>query len=268
MALRLGSNINLDKVVKNLGQRYKLVPFLDLEIGRGEFEWHFDFEPKKGDDAWHPSGDCVPSVHDLWLKTQDHEPRVIPTSLMKAFMVGHFWHQYLQWIVHMRLEFCEEKAIERRGKKIWDYTCDCDRDEKTPLNCWCCTGQEPLPYHWATGSGDIAPCIIPDIGRYAVDFKTMNARTFAMGPDLGLMAKWECQGNIYLDFFDMDEILFVGICKDSPHDMKEWMFRRNQPLIDAIYNKWKLVSACLDEGIEPPEDEDIELPLEGAYTGK
>lgn len=256
MPLRWGSNIDLDRVVRNLGANYKLVPHLDMELAKGEFEWEFTYKPKEDDDAWHPSGDCTPSLRELYLKAKGQlEERPIGVSLRKTWMVGHFWHQWLQWVVQHKLGFADADGIERRGIKQWSTARWVD-DSGAKMVAM-------KPYHWATGSGDIAPCSIPGHGDYAIDFKTMNARMFATGPTPDYMAKWECQGNIYLDFFNMDRIIFVGICKDSPHEMKEWEFERNQPLIDAIYNKWKLVSACLDEGVEPPEDEEIHLPLKG-----
>lgn len=251
MPLKLGSNIDLGKVVKNLGQKYKLVPHLDLAIGEGEFTWDAHFEAKQGDDAWHPSGDCVPSLRELYLKASGLlPPETISPTLRKIFVIGHFYHQYLQWIVEHKLAFADASCIERKGIRHWGGHDMIDGKI------------HPLPYHWATGAGDIAPCAIPGYGDYAVDFKTMNPRMFATGPSPDYQAKWECQGNIYLDFFDMEQILFVGIDK-SNGDMKEWVFTRNQPLIDAIYMKWKIVSECLDQGVEPPADEHVELPLQG-----
>jgi hypothetical protein len=76
-------------------------------------------------------------------------------------------------------------------------------------------------------------------------------------------AKYECQLNIYMDLFDMEQALIVAIQKGTPHAMKEFTFQRNQPLIDAIYEKWYLVSDCLDEGVAPSEDEVVSLPLKG-----
>jgi hypothetical protein len=65
--------------------------------------------------------------------------------------------------------------------------------------------------------------------------------------------------NIYMDFFDYDRALILAINKDTPHDFKEFEFRRNQPLIDVIYDKWKFVvcqSASKDE--RPDSDDDNE----------
>lgn len=247
--------IRIDKtnLVRNLAVKNKLVPFLEQEIGKGEFEWEYKFEGKKGDDAWHPSGDCTPTLLELYHKaTSPPEPRQLPSSLLKTFQVGHFWHQYLQEVV-LRLDFAGPEDIERRGTKGWGK-------ERPAL------GVPPWqPYHWATGSGDIAPCKIPGYGDYVVDFKTMGHHDFRRnGLPEWSAAKYECQINIYMDFFDLEKGLIVAICKDSPHDMKELTYTRNQPLIDAIYRKWHLVSECITQGVEPPADEIIGLPIRGS----
>lgn len=241
--------IKLDK--KSFGSVAKgdiLVPHLDKIIGQGDFNWTFDYSPKVEDTAWHPSGDCTPSVHDLWSKTQGlATERPISISLYKTFIVGHFWHQYVQHIVVYGLGYADESSIERKGKRVWDGTDD-----------------KPIPFHWATGAGDIAPCEIPGHGEYLVDIKTMNAHDFnSPRPPRWAVDKWECQVNIYMDFFDLDKAIILGVMKDSPHDFKEFEFTRNQPLIDEIYNKWKLVGGCLKADLEPPVDHDIDLPLAG-----
>ena len=33
--------------------------------------------------------------------------------MRKSWMVGHFWHQWIQYVVVHKLEFCEASAIER-----------------------------------------------------------------------------------------------------------------------------------------------------------
>jgi hypothetical protein len=70
--------------------------------------------------------------------------------------------------------------------------------------------------------------------------------------------------NVYMDFFDYDRALIVAVNKDTPHDFKEFEFRRNQPLIDVIYDKWKFVAECLQDEDRPDADDDLgfELPLE------
>lgn len=241
--MTLAIKLDQSKLLKNLVVRNKFVTHVDKALGKEEFTWGAKFHPKEGDDAFHPSGDCTPSVHALWKKatgrTQSSE---ISSSLRKTFAVGHFWHAYLQFITVEILEMADWDAVERKGETRWGEGA----------------------FNWATGSGDIAPVTIPTHGEYLLDFKTMNGFDFrkkAM-PDW-TADKWECQTNIYMDWFDLDKAIIVGIQKDSPHDMKEFEFHRNQPLIDAIYKKWKLAGACIREDIEPPEEEDVPLPLKG-----
>lgn len=245
----------------------KLGFHLDREIAKGEFIWNYKYEPKLEDNAWHPSGHCTPTLAELYHYAKDaskieltanpDEPREIEAGLSKIFQVGHFWHQYLQEIC-LKAGFCEESAIERRGRKVWK--------EIGPIY-WGGSGDGIMlskPFHWATGSGDIAPCNIPGHGEYLVDFKTMGSHVFKLNkPHDTTLVKWECQLNVYMDFFDLERAMIVGINKDTPHDFKEFEFHRNQDLVDKIYYKWKLVSQCLDDGVEPPEDEIVELPTKG-----
>lgn len=247
---------------------------LDKEIGKGDFIWQYDYKPKEGDDAWHPSSHCTPSPAELYhyaldsqaAPAQEDQPEDGPApiqknqaegftpGLYKIFQVGHFWHQYLQEVC-LRAGFCEEEAIERRGAVGWGFLHK--GSTPGPHARW-------EPFHWVTGSGDIAPCEIPGHGPYLVDFKTMGSHVFRGNtPSEETLLKWECQLNVYMDFFDLERALIVGINKDTGHDFKEFEFRRNEALIEALYYKWNLVSTCLDEGVEPPEDEEIDLPTEG-----
>lgn len=250
----------------------KLGFLLDKEIGKGDFIWRFDYKPKLEDNAWHPSGHCTPSLLELYNYASnapivEEWPRgtypakitqkPIEPTLGKIFQVGHFWHQYLQEIC-IRSGMCDRENVERNGLWGWgDHTLDNDGQP-----------QSYRPYHWVTGSADICPLEIPGNGKYLIDFKTMGSHVYrAIKPNALTVAKWECQLNTYMSFFDIEKALIVGINKDSPHDFKEFEFHRNQKLIDALYLKWRLVAECLDEGVAPPEDEIIDLPLQGPING-
>lgn len=256
---------------RNLVKRHKLVPHLDRFLVTEPENFQFDYEPKKTDDAFHPSGHCTPSVTALYASAVEHiEDAKIPgprkkvtrkASLQKTFLVGHFWHQLLQWAV-VEMEMADPMAIERQGRRSWGppgkQTGEIDG---IPV-------REPRPYHWATGSADIAPLVLPTGEEYLVDFKTMGSHDFK-GASMPSWAadKYEAQINIYLDFFDMERALIVAIQKDSPHDMKEFEFVRNQPLIDAIYDKWYFVSECLDAGEAPSELDNDEFVLDDLFEG-
>lgn len=240
---------------KNLVKRHKLATHLDLYLATEVEDFSFTYEPKEEDHGFHPSGHCTPPPTALFEMARDDiagnlVKKEWGTSMLKTFLVGHFWHQLLQKAV-VDLGFATPDAIERKGYKAWGSA-----DDSTPR-----------PYHYAAGSGDIAPCSIPKHGDYVVDFKTMSSHQFKTNgiPDWAA-DKYEAQINIYMDFFELEQGLIVCVNKDSPHDFKEFEFERNQDLIDRIYDKWEFVSACLDEG-EAPSTLDDELFNDFPYTG-
>ena len=66
--MKLPKSFDKSKLVKNLATGNVLAPFLEKELCKFDEEWEFKYEPKRGDTAWHPSGDCTPSVTDLYAK--------------------------------------------------------------------------------------------------------------------------------------------------------------------------------------------------------
>lgn len=246
------------KLVKNLAKGNVLVPYLDRAFNTFDGPFEFKYESKKTDDAWHPSGDCTPTVTELWHKAKGTgDEWVISGSLRKTFMVGHYWHQLLQHLVVDVLEMAPLESVERSGSKGWGPLKLVMEQEVLPVQQW------HRPYHWVSGSADIAP-LETKTWKGLVDFKTMSSHQFKQNslPEW-CAGKYKCQMNIYMDLFDLDKALIVGVNKDSPHDFKEYEFARDQNLIDAIYAKWEFVSELLDQDAEPSEADDIafELPL-------
>lgn len=243
--------ITLDKtkVVRNLGKKYKLVPYLEKAIATFDEPWQFVYEEKELDHHWHPSSHCTEPVtwlYEVAAGTREGGIEDISSVLRKSFQVGHFWHQWLQYIVVEKLHFATHDDIECKMIKSWGDG----------------------PYHAVAGSADISPCQTPS-WTGGIDFKTMSAQQFKQaGIPEWAAAKYECQVNIYMDLFDQDEWIIVPINKDTPHDFKEFLYRRNQSLIDAIYGKWEFVAACVDAD-EPPtkmDDEMFPLPLTGPIS--
>lgn len=272
------TKLDKTKLTKGLLKKEKLAPYLDKALRSFDEPFTFEYTPKGSDDAWHPSGDCTPSILELYEKANAHldaaellaEPdanvEVVPAnispSLRKSFIVGHYWHQLIQHLIVEKLGFATPEAIERRGSHVWTplhyvnlYHGVIPPDSRVTLLP---AGQ---PFGWATGSGDVAPLVLPKGWEGIMDIKSMSARTFNLST-VPFADKYECQINIYMDFFDMERGLILGVCKDTPHEFKEFEFIRNQPLIDVIYEKWEIVSDFLALG-EPPKDIKIELPLSG-----
>lgn len=254
MALKLGPQ---REWVKKMAVQHRVVPHIERAIDTlGEFEWSASFGGKPHDDAWHPSGDCTPSLQELYLRaTGVSETASIGIGLRKIFATGHFWHAYLQEV--MCLAGLTERAnIERRGLTGWGPV-DARHFDHIGDIPW-------QPWKWATGSIDVADCDVPGHGIAVVDFKTMNTMDFKRAdPPDWCADKWECQLNVYMDWTGAETAFIVAIDKGTPHSFKEFMYERNQPLIDAIYGKWRLISACIDEQVIPPAEEEWLLPTEG-----
>lgn len=236
-------------LVRNLTSKYRFIPMLEKSIADNDYEWEFKYKTKKGDDAWHPSGDCTPDIQTLYHLAKDRldedskssSPSV---SLRKTFMVGHFWHQWLQFHA-VKSGLVAKDAIERPGTRAWGHS-----------------SVGTHPFHWARGSADIAPWTL-DGEDWVIDFKTMRQGDFKLEtPPERFADKWECQVNIYMDFFGYEKACIIGVDKVEG-TMKEFVYYRNQPLVDAIYDKWEIVSGYLDLDEEPPTSAHIELPLKG-----
>ncbi len=253
MTMKLGTQ---REWVRKLASSNVVVPLIERAIDNvADFPWTADFGAKAADDAWHPSGDCTPSLRDLYMKATDPQHERIGVGLRKTFAFGHFWHAWLQAVL-VEDGLVAPEDIERRGMTGWG-----DVEPRTFEH----TGDIPWkPWHWATGSIDVASFEVPSMGEKVIlDFKTMRPSDFNLNyPPDWTAAKWECQLNVYMDWLDRDHAFIVGIDKTGG-DFKEFLYVRNQALIDAIYLKWKIVAECIDEGIVPPEDEGIELPLKG-----
>jgi hypothetical protein len=253
-----------ESFVRNLAKGNLLAPYLE-RYDEWDHPFTFDYRPKEGDDGWHPSGDCTPPVMDLWEKAMGRAEReTISPILQRAFLVGHFWHQVIQDAL-VRMEFAAPEAVERKGRHAWKYMVD---EPETP---WNSTTWKPLPYHYATGSGDVAPLVMPN-WEGILDIKTMNPQSFdrlAKTDQLPAWAadKYECQLNIYMDFFDQPSGMILAVNKGNSQ-FAEIVYDRNQDLIDTIYAKFEYVSYCLDEGFVPDAkaDEMFELPLTGPVT--
>jgi len=229
---------------KALSAKNILVPHINSYLEKGDFpdEWVLKIQPnKEKDDAFHPSGDCVPCARELYLKHAGLLPgRKLDSTSHKNFNVGHFWHLWLGHIVVDGLGFATWEDVEKR----------CGYAAET----W-----------WATGSADIAKCTIPSKGEYLIDWKTMNARMFAMEP-IGtqlepILKKYKYQVNMYMHWTGKERTIIVGVEKDTPHNFREFVFDFEPALLEPVYEKWDVVAAALRTGAPPPDCDCDDCPV-------
>lgn len=239
------TKIDMSKLNYKMGKRYKLVPLLEKAIvNHAEDEWQFTYQEKLRDHHWHPSGHCLLPPSQLFLIATDapREYEPISNSLRKTYQVGHYWHQWLQYLC-VTADICRRDDVERH--EVWKY------------------GEGP--YESVSGSADICPL---RLGEWygGVDFKTMNQEQYEK-PEFSeyFGQKYECQMNIYMHLFDVDNWLIFCINKNNG-EFKEYEYIRNQPLIDVILDKFEFVSEAVRNGdvITTLDDEDwLDLPFIG-----
>lgn len=222
---------------KALSTKNVLTPHINSYLERGLFpdEWNLQIRPNKPkDDAFHPSGDCLPCARELYYKHSGQLPeRKIDATSHKNFNVGHMWHSWLDTIVVDGLGFAKWEDVEKQ----------------------CGYAQERW---WATGLADIAYCDIPGKGVYLIDWKTMNSRIFGYEPDqpqlAAILEKYRYQVNCYMHWTGRERCIIVGIEKDTPHAFREFVYEYDPDLLAPVYNKWDIVAACLRSGIPPDCD--------------
>lgn len=229
-----------DDFTRGIVDKSILTPFINRYIEQtGDFSWEFTYKPKKNDGGFHPSSHCLMTPLEIYNDIVDPQPREFGADLRKTFMVGHFWHQYLQKIV-VDMGFAKKRDIEahKTVKSAYGYWFD--------------------PY--ISGSAD-AIVDIPGQGKYLVDFKTQKSLDFNQ-QDLPEWCKdkYICQINLYMDIFKVHQGLFVCINKDTSK-FKEILVSYNKPLVEAIYRKFHIVCKAIRDNKPPPETLDIALPI-------
>jgi hypothetical protein len=223
------------KFLKTLtvGRGSILTPHIDAYQARGVFpeRWEVEIRNTKEDDGYfHPSSDCFASVGDLYLSKMGLIiPRSISPALRRTFDCGHMWHGYIQNILIDMGLVTPENVENHTVYKI-------ERDSG---------------YAMGSGTGDLVNVEIPGHGTWLVDIKTMNKVEFEQGASENNLAKWTAQVNCYGDWFGLEKMMILAICKDSPHNFREYIIERDDTLLEEIYEKWIYVTHCIDEGTEP-----------------
>ena len=212
-----------------------LIPHIEAYQTAGKFPptWNIQIENfKEKDDHFHPSSHCFLPPIDLWRQRKglaSYPP--ITSALRRTFDVGHMWHGYLEEIL-IDMGFVLRENVERAVTvKL----------------------QGAYGPFTAKGTIDLLNVEIPGHGTWLVDIKTMNGNEFSTGPMAQTSRKWEAQVNCYIDWAGKtNQAMILAVCKDSPHDMKEFKITPNTALLNEIYDRWSFVEYAIQTN-KPPE---------------
>lgn len=221
-----------------LGRGAILTPHIDAYQERGKFPetWtlniHNEKEKRDYGEAkvrFSAGSDALPSPDHLLRKIRGQiiEDK-ISAQLRRTFDCGAMWHDYIGQIL-VDMDFIDPKGVEQY--KIQKIETD-----------------HGVAY--GSGMGDLVGVKIPGYGDWLIDMKTMKKADFESEPAKYLWDKYVAQINLYGDWFGYDKMMILGIEKDSPHRLREWIIPKDQDLIDQVYDKWTYVMSCYDEGLE------------------
>ena len=210
-----------------------LGPIIDAYQAKGKFPAKWNVEIRNGkewDPHFHPSGDCFATIEQLYLdKTGQLKNRPISGQMRRTFDIGHLWHGYLQeTLIEMGLVAREnvERPLFKEIHRV---------DDKK---------------FYGKGTADLVDVHIPGHGYWLVDIKTMNKDSFG-APNEELMKKYFAQVNMYGDWLGTDKMLILAVCKDSPHEFREFIVPRDEATLGEVYERWQLVSEYIAAGIDP-----------------
>jgi hypothetical protein len=233
------------KLLRSLtvGRGTILVPHIESYQRRATFPktWEITIPNyKEGDPHFHPSSDCFASPDNLWLAKKGRllgSP--ITPALRRTFDCGHMWHGYIEAIL-VEMGLVTPENVEK--KLVYEIVTENGK----------CIG---------AGTADLVDVAIPGHGNWLVDIKTMNKTEFEQGANQYTLQKWTAQVNCYMDWLGTSKAMILAICKDSPHQFREYQIQKNQSLLDEIYDRWVYTQYCLDNDIEPYTDYEPEPEL-------
>jgi hypothetical protein len=224
-----------------------LVPYIDNYLGAGQFPDKWDVEVplyKQSDGFFHPSSHCFMPPRDLYLDIKGWTSKIKPSAaLNRTFHCGHLWHGYLENVL-ISMGYVKPSNVELKLKV-----------ERTGSHG---------PFI-GSGTADLVDVQIPNKGSWLVDIKTMNKGEFEAGARKYTYMKWEAQVNCYMDWLGVDQAIILAVCKDSPHNMREYKIEKKPELLKEIYERWSYAAECIREDKMPednwqPEDPALLIP--------
>ena len=242
---------------KMYSKRNKLTPHLDAWFERATFPDSIPFNihlNKESDSAFHPSSDAMACLaHMYYLRTGDLDREEFSGTTHKIFHVGHIYHAWIQHILAQELGFSSWEDIEteyRLGSDGESLSIDVDWRTDSEIARLVSNGG-----WWARGFTDVAHCHIPKHGDYLIDIKTVNSYYFKLDrlPE-HVMAKYEVQCQLYMDWHKQENALLLCVQKDSPHAFKEFEFKRDPSIAAAVYERWDVLAEALVSGMPPDCD--------------
>jgi len=85
--------------------------------------------------------------------------------------------------------------------------------------------------------------------RWPIELKTQNSRAFGFSKEID--PKWECQLQVTMDGLGYDEGVLLVMEMGHPWQMREFRVRRDEKLLNVIYEKWATVLEHVKLNVPP-----------------
>lgn len=102
--------------------------------------------------------------------------------------------------------------------------------------------------HWCSGRADWI-FTKADGTRVPIELKTQNSRAYGFTKEI--LPSWECQLQVTMDGLGYDEGVLMVVEMGHPWQMREFRVRRDEQLLNVIYEKWATVLEHVKLNIPP-----------------
>jgi hypothetical protein len=173
--------------------------------------------PPPGEIGWfYPSAHCLMDARQLYYEMHpvhryNLPKKSFPLSAIMSMEMGSAAHSIVQTQLQMAGKIPSDKDIEVRF-----------RNEQRR-----CRGRLDWLFTRADGT------------KIPVEMKTQNSRAFGQSKEI--QDSWECQLQVTMDGLGYDEGVLFVIEMGYPWQMREFRVRRDEELLNAIYDKWATV---------------------------
>ncbi|HEY6021181.1 MAG TPA: hypothetical protein VIY48_15130 [Candidatus Paceibacterota bacterium] len=213
------------KLFRDLADGHVVIPALERALFSNEWPDSYNIKvdlgrhtpPPPGEIGWfYPSSHCLMDKRRLYYEIHPEHRLVLPEekfplSSIMSMTMGIAYHAIVQTQLQMAGRIVSEEDIEVRFRN----------EERR------CRGR--LDFLFTRSDGTKIP----------VELKTQNSRAFVRYQDM--LPYWECQLQVTMDGLGYEEGIIFVVEMGQPWQMKEFRVRRDEELLNTIYEKWATV---------------------------
>ncbi len=222
-------------IFRHLADEEIVIPHLERALFSNEWPESYNIKvdlahhtrTSSGEMGWfYPSRHCLMDMRQIYYEIHPVHRQNLPEdkftmSSIMSMTMGTAAHSIVQTQLQMAGKIINEKDIEVRFR---------DQERR-------CSGRLDFVLTRADGT------------RIPVEMKTQNPRAFGFAKEIS--PSWECQLQVTMDGLGYDEGVLFALEMSYPWQMREFRVRRDEQMLNAIYEKWATVLEHVKADIPP-----------------